>query len=75
MQQRQIPPSAVFDVIRNGEIIEQREEEGDIVYLLIGFPNGRPLHVAVVREGRVCKVKTAYDPDSTEWTAGFRRRR
>jgi hypothetical protein len=75
MQLRQIPPAAIFQVVREGEIIEEREEKGDIVSLLLGFPGGRALHVAVVREGDVCKVTTAYEPNPTEWTAGFRRRR
>jgi hypothetical protein len=75
MQQRQIPPSAVFDAVRNGELIEERDEEGEIVYLLLGSPEGRAIHVAVVREGELCKVKTVYEPDPAEWTAGYRRRR
>ena len=75
MQLRQIPPSAIFEVVRNGEVIEERDEEGETVYLVLGFPEGRALHVAVVREGDLCKVKTAYEPDPTEWTAGLRRRR
>ena len=62
MQQRQIPPAAVYEIVRNGEIIEERDEEGEIVYLLLGFPEGRALHVA-------------YEPDQTEWAAGLRRRR
>ncbi len=36
MQQRQITPSAVFDVVRNGEVIEVREEEGETVHLMLG---------------------------------------
>lgn len=75
MQQRQIPPSAVYETVRNGEIVEERDDEGETVYLLLGFPEGRALHVAVVREGDLCKVKTAYEPDSTKWAAGFRRRK
>lgn len=77
MQQRQIPPSAVYDVVRNGDVIETREEEGERVHVLLGFPEGRALHVAVIRdpETGICKVKTAYDPDPSEWTANFRRRR
>lgn len=77
MQQRQIPPSAIFDVIANGEIIEERDEQGEFVYVLLGYPGGRALHVAVIREPQtgLCKVKTAYDPDPNEGSAGFRRRR
>jgi hypothetical protein len=77
MQQRQIPPSAVLDVIERGEIIEERVDEGDKVFTLLGFSSGRALHIVVCRTppSRDCIVKTAYDPYPEQWRAGFRRRK
>lgn len=77
MQQRQISPSAIFDVVRDGEIIEESEDSGEMVYLVLGYPDGRAMHVSVIQEPDtgICKVKTAYEPEPSEWTADFRRRR
>jgi hypothetical protein len=77
MQERQIPPSAVVDVVENGELIEERDDEGQKVYLLLGFPSGRALHVVVIRrsESGECYVRTAYEPHPNEWGARFRRRK
>ena len=77
MQERQIPPAAVLDVVANGEVIEERDEQGEKIYVLLGSPSGRTLHVVVIYrpETGECNVKTAYDPDPNEWSAGFRRRK
>jgi len=77
MQERQIPPSAVFEVMANGELIEARDDDSEKVYVLLGFPSGRALHVVVSQRSRTgdCNVRTAYEPDANEWSAGFRRRK
>ena len=77
MQERQIPPSAVFEVVANGEVIEERDDDGEKVYVLLGFPSDRALHVVVSARPQTgeCNVRTAYEPDPNEWSAGYRRRK
>lgn len=80
MQQRRISPDAVAETVRNGEIVGERrnpEYPGEIVYTVLAFPNGAPLHVVVCRivETAECRIVTVYRPEEEEWGTDFRRRR
>jgi hypothetical protein len=75
--ERAFRPLDILAVVQRGEIVERREENGETVYVLLGSPSGRPIHVVLSRDTRTgdCEVITAYYPDLHQWTAGFRRRR
>ncbi|MSO89161.1 MAG: DUF4258 domain-containing protein [Rhodospirillaceae bacterium] len=77
MQERRIRPSAVFEIVAEGGVVEERHDIGEDVCVLLGFPDGRALHVVVSRNPLTaeCNVKTVYYPNPDEWNAGFRRRR
>lgn len=75
--ERALRPLDILAVVNGGEVVESREDNGETVYVLLGSPSGRALHVVLSRSGRTgeCVVITAYYPDLQQWNAGFRRRR
>jgi uncharacterized DUF497 family protein len=77
MQERHISFADVSAIIEQADIVETRDEFGQKVYVLLGYAEGRALHVVVAQypDQDVCHVRTAYDPDPNEWSAGFRRRK
>ncbi|MBM3302668.1 MAG: DUF4258 domain-containing protein, partial [Deltaproteobacteria bacterium] len=78
MFERSIGPSAVTEVIRLGEVIEEYpDDEPFPSRLILGFVQGCPLHVVVAIEAdsKTCYVVTAYDPDPDLWQNDFKARR
>jgi hypothetical protein len=78
MFDRQISTATVTSVIRLGEAIAEYPE--DVPYpsvLVLGFVEGKPVHVVVARDpnDRRCYVITAYIPDPRLWGPDFRTRR
>jgi hypothetical protein len=78
MFQRRIGVADVREVVERGETIEDRPD--DLPYpsrLVLGFVDGRPLHVVVAEDvaASVAIVVTVYEPDPAQWRPGFKRRR
>ncbi len=78
MFQRRIGVADVREVVERGETIEGRPD--DLPYpsrLVLGFVEGRPLHVVVAEDvgASVAIVVTVYEPDRALWRPGFKRRR
>lgn len=78
MSQRQISIDDVRHILATGEVIE--DYPNDVPYpsrLLLGWRGQRPLHVVaadnVISQETI--VITVYEPDSSQWEAGFRRRK
>ena len=78
MYQRGIDASAVRQVIRRGEAIEEYPEDlpypSKLMYCLV---DNRPIHVVVAENpaGNEAIVITVYEPDATIWEADFKKRR
>jgi hypothetical protein len=65
-------------VAQAGEIIREYPDERPYpCYLVLGWVEGRPLHVldALDAPSRQCILVTAYWPDPAVWEADFRRKR
>lgn len=78
MFKREIPPDAVRRVVVQGEVVADYPE--DIPYpsvLILGFQDGRPIHVVVARDAQsgICHIVTVYQPDPRLWMADFKTRR
>lgn len=78
MFKREIPPKVVRKMVFEGEVIADYPD--DTPYpsvLMLGFQEGRPVHVVVARDdlSRVCHVVTVYCPDPRLWAADFKTRR
>lgn len=78
MFERSIGREDVRHVIERGEVIATYAEDRPFpTCLLVGFSNGRPLHVvlAVEKEHEHGIVVTVYEPDPLLWENDFRKRR
>jgi hypothetical protein len=78
MFERGIAREDVRNVIDRGEVIaDYKDDEPLPSRLMLGFVEGRPLHVVVAFEpnGARAVVITAYDPDPAIWKEGFRFRK
>lgn len=78
MFKREIPPDVVRRVVVQGEVVADYPE--DIPYpsvLMLGFQDGRPVHVVVARDEQsgICHVVTVYQPDLQLWMPDFKTRR
>ena len=78
MFQLRINVNDVRSIVSKGEVIEDYPD--DTPYrsrLILGWRGTRPLHVVVAYNTRDKEVIviTVYEPDSTQWEAGFRRRK
>ena len=77
MFERGMSADDVVEVVGRGETIEDYPE--DTPYpskLLLGQPEGRPIHVVVALNEADDEtiVVTVYEPDPSKWEPGFRRR-
>lgn len=62
-------------MISEGEIIkEYLDDKPYPSFLLLGFINGRPLHVVIAKNitEKFCILVTAYFPDDTIWDSTFK---
>ena len=78
MFERAIAVADVVALIRSGEVIERYPQDQPLPsYLLLGFIDGEPLHVAVGVEvgDRRCVAVTVYRPSVELWDDDFRTRR
>ena len=78
MESRGISVSDVLRVLASGEQIEQYLDDTPFPSaLMLARVGERPLHVVAARDAAndLTYVVTAYEPDSNEWDAEFRRRR
>lgn len=78
MFQRRISLDDVYHVLATGEVIEDYPH--DIPYpsrLVLGWCGPRPIHVVAADnvETKETIVITVYEPDLTQWEAGFKRRK
>jgi len=78
MFQRGIGRNAVLAVLSSGEAItDYPDDEPYPSRLLLGWVDGRPLHVVAAYdpETETCIVVTAYEPSASLWAADFKTRR
>ena len=78
MFQRGIRPDAVEDVVAAGEVIASYPDDAPYPSVLVlGFDQGRPVHVVVAREAGTafCHIVTVYRPDPELWGDEFKTRR
>jgi hypothetical protein len=63
--------------LENGEVIEEYKADSPPRYLMLGWNEGKPIHVVGEDDALTDEttVVTAYEPDSKRWKAGFRARR
>jgi hypothetical protein len=61
-----VTPDDVLTVLNDGELIEPS--------LMLGWRNGRPLHVAFAPKDGKTIIITVYVPDPALWSPDFRRR-
>jgi len=78
MFERGVTEDDVSKVLAEGEVIVSYSE--DMPYpsrLLLGWRNGRPLHVVAAYNAQDDEqiVITVYEPDAVLWDDGFRRKR
>lgn len=78
MFQRGIPPDAILECIRTGEVIDSYPDDKPYPSaLLLAVCDGLPVHVLVARESETgnCHVVTVYRPDPELWSSDFKTRR
>jgi hypothetical protein len=78
MLERGITMAEIEQVALSGDEIEGYPDDTPFPSrLLLGFPQGRPVHVVLAEEpdSDVTHVITAYVPDPSMWDEAFRRRR
>jgi len=69
---------AVLAVVAHGETVAAyADDKPHPSRLLLGFVDGKPLHVVVAFDESVgiCIVVTAYEPASEQWGVDFRTRK
>jgi len=77
MFQRKIGVEEVRQVIATGETIETYPDDKPFPSrLILGWDGPRPIHAVVAKNATDEEdiVITVYQPNATEWDAGFRRR-
>lgn len=75
MAERGIREEDVARIIVDGKEIESYpEDEPYPSRLLLGWVEGRPIHVVMAQADREIIVITVYEPDPALWEAGFERR-
>lgn len=77
MAQRNVTTGEVRQVVENGETIEDYPEDAPYPSrLVLGWCEGRPLHVVVADDAQDNRaiVITVYEPDPDRWSDDFRER-
>lgn len=76
MLERGLSRAVVFQVIANGELIEDYSEDRPFpTGLLFGWDGKRPVHVVVAIEEDVAGIITVYEPTTEHFEPDFRTRR
>ncbi len=78
MFERGVGIDAVNSVVSSGDIVADYPDDSPYPSrLLLGFVEGRPLHVVVGWDALsgTCIIVTAYEPQPERWDLGFRKRR
>lgn len=76
MVERGITDGDVRYVVEKGEVIESYPDDQPYpTRLLLGWPQGRPVHIVTAAADREIIIITVYIPDPTQWEPGFTRRR
>ena len=78
MFQRGIPPEALEDLIKSGEIIATYPDDRPYPsYLILGDSEGTPIHAVIALDSAsgICQVVTVYRPDPSLWDATFKTRK
>lgn len=78
MFDRAISPDVVERVVAAGEIVASYPDDTPYPSMLVlGFDEGRPVHVVVARDGgtALCHIVTVYRPDPDVWGDDFKTRR
>lgn len=78
MRQRGIAAAEVLLALENFTIIDEYQDDRPFPsYLLLGYANGKPLHLVLAVNNTASEIHliTVYIPDSSIWTDGFRRRK
>jgi hypothetical protein len=76
MLERELSRAVVFQVIANGELIEDYTEDRPFpTGLLLGWDGNRPVHVVATLEEDVLAIITVYEPTTEHFESDFRTRR
>ena len=78
MFHRAISPDVVERVVADGEVIASYPDDAPFPSMLVlGFDDGRPVHVVVARDAgtALCHIVTVYRPDPELWGEDFKTRR
>jgi len=78
MFQRMVSEEDIKHILAAGETIEEYPEDSPFPgRLVLGWCDGRPLHVVVAdnMESDEVIIVTVYGPDAEAWEADFRRRK
>lgn len=72
---RMISPAEVEAVVLQGElIVDYPEDVRGHSCLILGAPDGRPIHVVCSPKAEYLAIITAYLPEPRLWSSDFRRR-
>ena len=73
--ERLITAKEVERVVAEGELIEDYPEDPrGHSFLLLGSPEGRPVHVVCSPKDEYLAIITAYLPEPAQWSPDFRKR-
>jgi len=76
MAQREIREEEVARVIAEGREIESYPDDKPYPSrLMLGWANGRPIHVVAAQAEHEIIVITVYEPDAAQWEPSFERRK
>ena len=73
--ERLISANEVEQVVLEGDLVEDYPDDvRGHSCLLLGAPDGRPVHVVCPPRAQYLAIITAYLPEPTQWSPDFRRR-
>ena len=76
MDERAIQEEDVAHVISSGKVIENYPQDQPYPSrLLLGWAEGRPIHVVAATAEHEIIVIAAYEPDPTQWAPGCEKRK
>jgi hypothetical protein len=77
MFERDVSEVEIRDILENGEVIELENGVALPSRIMLGFPNGRPLHVVACDnpDERAVVVITVYEPSPFIWDSTFKKHR